>query len=106
MADPHNDEFMALSQFTVMPGREDSVAEAFRQRPHLVDRAPGFIRMEVFRPEDSPREFWLMTWWRDRVSYENWHNGHHYLDSHAFMPKGLKLVPRTAKVTHLRMLCR
>lgn len=106
MTEPGNLEFMALSQFTVVPGMEDRVIEAFVQRPHLVDSAPGFVRMEVFRPETAPQEFWLMTWWKDMASYQNWHNGDHYHASHAHMPQGLKLVPRTARVTHLEMVSR
>ena len=96
--------FVALSQFTVANGMEDEVVQAFKDRPHLVDSAAGFIRMEVMRPTDAPEQFWLMTWWTDESSYRVWHRGHTYHESHQQIPKGLKLVPRTAKITCLELV--
>ena len=54
--------FLALSCFAVLNDLDDSVREAFRQRPHRVDKVPGFIRMEVANPCDDVKEFWLLTW--------------------------------------------
>jgi heme-degrading monooxygenase HmoA len=74
------------------------VKEAFIKRPHLVDSAPGFKRMEVFCPQDNPAEIWLMTYWTDEESYKVWHKSHLYSESHKGIPKGLKLIPRSAQV--------
>jgi len=72
---------------------EAEVKQAFRNRPHLVDHTPGFVRLEVLSPEDNPSEIMLITFWEDHRSYETWHRGHQYSEAHAGMPKGLKLVP-------------
>lgn len=72
---------------------EDAVKRAFQNRPHLVEDAPGFVRMEVISPSDRPAEIWLLTFWQDRASYESWHRSHGYKDSHCGIPAGLKLVP-------------
>jgi heme-degrading monooxygenase HmoA len=79
-----------LSRFVVANDMSDAVKQAFLLRPHLVDNAPGFVRM------DAPNEIWLMTYWDDVVSYRTWHKSHAYHESHAGMPKGLKLVPGSA----------
>lgn len=84
--------FVAMSRFTIANGMEAEVHAAFRNRPHLVDREAGFVRMEVLVPRDNPAEIWLMTWWNDEASYDSWHRGHAYHDSHGGIPKGLKLV--------------
>lgn len=78
---------------------EREVAEAFRARPHLVDVAPGFVRMEVLSPAEDAAEFWLITYWSDEASFREWHRSHQFRDSHAGIPKGLKLDPA---VTELR----
>lgn len=91
--------FVALSQFTIANGMEAEVREAFRNRPHLVDDAPGFIRMDVISPTEHPDQIWLITFWADEASYKTWHHSHVYHDSHKGIPKGLKLIPRSAKVT-------
>lgn len=55
-------EYVAVSRFRVANGMGGEVAAAFRERPHMVDDAPGFVRMTVLSPEDDEAEFWLVTY--------------------------------------------
>lgn len=89
---------VALSRFTIANDMSEEVRAAFRQRPHLVDEAPGFLGMEVMSPVDRQAEIWLVTRWRDETSYQSWHRGHDYHAAHKGIPKGLKLVPGSATV--------
>ena len=91
--------FVALSKFTVANGMAPQIKEAFLNRPHLVDTAPGFLRMDVISPVDNPDEIWLLTYWADESSYKVWHRSHAYHDSHKGIPKGLRLVPKSAQVS-------
>ena len=93
--------FVALSRFVVANGKSHDVSAAFRARPHLVDSAPGFIRMEVLSPRSNPDEFWLITWWACERDYDTWHRSHAYHESHKGIPKGLKLVPKSAEILRL-----
>jgi heme-degrading monooxygenase HmoA len=95
---PAAGEFVALSRFTIANGMEAEVWQAFRGRPHQVDGAAGFVRMEVLAPVDTPAEVWLFTWWTDEASYRTWHHSHSYRDAHRGIPRGLKLVPGSASV--------
>jgi heme oxygenase (mycobilin-producing) len=85
-----------LSRFVVANDMDAEVKQAFILRPHLVDNAAGFVRMDVLSPEDMPNEIWLMTYWIDIASYRTWHKSHAYHESHAGIPKELKLVPGSA----------
>lgn len=96
--------FCASSRFVVRNGMEEDVRRAFQERPHLVDRAPGFCRMEVLRPIESPQEFWLMTWWTDEAAFVHWHKSHDYRESHAGIPKGLKLVAGSVQIRRLELI--
>jgi heme oxygenase (mycobilin-producing) len=98
--------FVAISTFAVANDMSEDVEAAFVARPHLVDGAPGFLGMEVWRGMDESRTFWLVTRWTDRESYEHWHRGHTYRASHAGIPKGLKLERGSAKVHAVRRICR
>jgi heme-degrading monooxygenase HmoA len=89
---------VVVSRFAVANGMTGEVKEAFRRRPHLVDDAPGFLRMEVLSPHDHPDEIWLMTWWRSEEDYRVWHRGHTYRDAHAGIPRGLRLDPRSTEI--------
>ncbi len=92
-------DYVSISRFRVRNGMESDVADAFRARPHHVEDAPGFVRMDVLSPAEDPAEFWLVTYWTDEQSFRAWHHGHAFHESHAGIPKGLKL---DAAATELR----
>jgi heme-degrading monooxygenase HmoA len=97
--------FVSLSKFVIANDKIAEVKEAFRQRPHLVDEQPSFIRMEVFSPLDRPEEIWLVTYWTDAESFRLWHHGHLFLDSHNGIPKGLRLVRGETEIRHFEHIC-
>lgn len=90
--------FVAFSRFIVANGMEDEVRDAFRCRPHRVDDADGFLGLEVLNPEDNAAEFWLITRWREKSCWDSWYHSHHYKESHAGIPAGLKLVPQSTEI--------
>jgi len=92
--------FVALSKFVIANDMTSEVKEAFRQRPHLVDDQPSFVRMEVLSPVERPQEIWLITFWTDAASFKIWHHSHLYHQSHKGIPKGLKLVPGEQEIRH------
>jgi heme oxygenase (mycobilin-producing) len=91
--------FVAMSRFRLRDAeRAGDVAVAFRNRPHLVDGAAGFVRMDVLSPSDDAAEFWLLTYWTDEPSFRAWHHSHLYRESHAGIPAGLRLVPEATQI--------
>ncbi|HEX8495438.1 MAG TPA: antibiotic biosynthesis monooxygenase [Pyrinomonadaceae bacterium] len=97
--------FVALSRFTVANEMTGQVQQAFLERPHLVDTAPGFVRLEVLTPLENPDEIWLLTYWTDEQSFKVWHHSHLYHESHKAIPKGLKLVPKSASLRYFKHVC-
>jgi len=94
-----------LSRFVIANGLADEVKTAFRGRPHSVDLHPGFVRMEVLSPQDTPNEIWLLTYWRSEADYREWHGSHSYRDSHAGIPKGLKLESSATQLRFFDFVC-
>lgn len=92
--------FVALSRFTIANEMAGEVKAAFVNRPGLVEAAPGFVRLDVISPVDDPQEVWLLTYWEDEGSFRAWHHSHLYRESHGGIPKGLKLVPRSASLRY------
>ena len=97
--------FTALSRFVIANDMSEEVREAFRNRPHLVDDAPGFVRMDVLSPMDNAQEIWLITYWTDEESFKVWHHSHKYHQSHKGIPKGLKLVPKSVEIRYFEHVC-
>jgi heme-degrading monooxygenase HmoA len=92
---------LVFSQFRVANGMEEAVRQAFSNRPHLVEGAPGFLGMEVLRDSDDPSIFLLTTRWSDIESFRTWHGSEAHKLSHCGIPKGLRLDPAYTKVTFL-----
>ena len=92
---------IAMSTFRVANGMAEQVAEAFRNRPRLVETAPGFLGMEVFTDTKDDAVFYLITRWTDADSFRAWHAGAAHRQSHEFIPKGLKLTPAYTRVVEL-----
>ena len=90
--------FVALSKFVIANDMSPAVKQAFRNRPHSVESAPGFVRLDVLSPEENLNEIWLITYWSTRKNFEEWHKSHLYRESHSGIPKGLKLVPKTTSL--------
>ena len=90
--------YVVISHFEIANGMSDEVKDAFRNRPHRVEQASGFVRMDVLSPVDNPAQFQLITYWQNQASYENWHHSHAYKDSHQGMPQGLKLVNTSTSI--------
>ncbi len=91
---------MSMSSFIVANDMAPDVKEAFINRPHLVDNAPGFLKMEVFNPTDNPQEFFLLSYWETEDQFKVWYESHKYHDSHSGIPKGVKLVPKSVQVRY------
>jgi len=96
--------YVAVSRFKIRNDMSDDVASAFRNRPHMVEGTDGFVRLDVISPAEDASEFWLITYWRDEESFKRWHASHEYRDSHAGIPKGLKLDPAATQVRAFRYI--
>jgi len=77
---------------------------ALQSRVHRFDGVPGFQRMEVLRPHDTPAEFWLTTWWSSDAAIDEWHHSHLYRESHRGIPKGLKLVSGSVQISCMELI--
>ena len=96
--------YVAISRFRVSNGMSSEVAEAFRSRPHMVESAAGFVRLDVLSPAEDDAEFWLVTYWKDEQSFRTWHRSHLYRDAHEGIPKGLKLDASATEVRAFRYI--
>lgn len=92
---------LVVSRFKVANAMEADVARAFRERPRAVEHVPGFLWLEVFIDRADASIFYLVTRWTDAESFETWHGSAAHRESHALIPKGLKLDPAWTQVLQL-----
>jgi PAS domain S-box-containing protein len=95
---------LAMSRFKVANGLEAAVADAFANRPGLVDGWPGFLGLETFTDSTDPSVFHLATRWTDHAAFHEWHHSAAHRASHRGMPQGLRLDPSCTQLVELERL--
>lgn len=96
---------LIVSKFKVANAMADEVKQAFVNRPHEVENAAGFIRLDVVSPSDCPDEIWLLTFWSDVASWQNWHKSPAHHSSHRGIPKGLRLEAAATEIRVFDHIC-
>ena len=61
--------YVSMSRLRVPPDRVAELVSAFRSRAHMVDRAPGFVDLEVWCSDREPGEVIMVSRWRDRAAF-------------------------------------
>lgn len=64
--------FIAMQRVSLNPAYAEGFEERFRNRPHRVDKFPGFIRNEVLRPTQAGQPYIALTHWQDRAGFDAW----------------------------------
>ncbi len=92
---------VVTNRMSVAEGHEIDFEDRFRNRVHLVDQSPGFIRNEVHRPRpvkfDHETGSWIQdpdtqgcyevkTWWRSFEDFVNWTRSDFFAKAHANRP--------------------
>ena len=92
---------VVTNRIPVAKGHEIDFEDRFRNRVHLVDKSPGFIRNEVHRPRlvrfdheagtfvddpDSEGFYEVKTWWRTMDDFANWTRSEAFVEAHANRP--------------------
>jgi heme-degrading monooxygenase HmoA len=80
------------NRIPVAAGREEEFAERFRNRAHLVEHHPGFVRLEICRPEPiafhgepmgGSRYHLVLTYWESKADFLAWVQSADFRTAHA-----------------------
>lgn len=92
---------VVTNRIPVAPGWQEKFEDRFRERVHLVDQSPGFVRNEVHRPRpmkfdrdgggwvpDADRDAYyeVKTWWRTFEDFVAWTKSPSFREAHASKP--------------------
>ena len=64
--------FIVANRVPVASGWEQTFEERFRHRAGQIDKQPGFVRMQVLKPESPDTPYVVLTTWQDRAAFEAW----------------------------------
>jgi heme oxygenase (mycobilin-producing) len=78
--------FVVSSEVTIPPESAETLERAFRERLHLVEKAPGFRRLETWRDVTRPGVFQLVSWWDNADSFRRYMRSEEHRISHGRIP--------------------
>jgi heme-degrading monooxygenase HmoA len=78
--------FVVSSEVTISPESAAALEHSFRERLHLVEKAPGFQRLETWRDVTRPGIFQMVSWWDDAESFRRYMRSEEHRISHARIP--------------------
>ncbi len=92
---------VVTNRIPVAPGWEAEFEDRFKNRVHLVDQSPGFIRNEIHRPKPMKMDpakgefvpdteaqgyYEVKTWWRSFEDFANWTKSPAFAEAHRNRP--------------------
>jgi heme-degrading monooxygenase HmoA len=92
---------VVTNRIPVSKGHEADFEDRFKNRVHLVDRSPGFVRNEVHRPKpvkfdresgewkddpDAEAYYEVKTWWRSLHDFVQWTRSESFKEAHRDRP--------------------
>lgn len=78
--------FVFISHLTVPPGDRDSLERHFRQRSGLVDGFPGFLYLQLLRPQAGSASHAFLTAWETREAFAAYMRSREHAVSHSREP--------------------
>jgi heme-degrading monooxygenase HmoA len=92
--------FVVTNRIPVSEGMEEQFEDRFRNRAHLIDSSPGFIKNEVLRPinrrfnhktggwdESTEQGFYLIqTYWESEKNFWDWTQSESFRKAHSNRP--------------------
>ncbi len=95
--------FVVSSEVTISADAAGTLERAFLERVHLVESAPGFQRIEIWRDLTQVGAFQMVSWWDSVESFRRYMRSPEHRLSHARIPTAPE-KPRGAGVRRYELL--
>jgi len=81
--------FVFVSHLTVPEEDHEELERHFRSRSRLVDDFPGFLYLQLLKPEKGEATHTFLTAWEDRSSFRAYMSSKEHATSHSREPAGI-----------------
>ena len=80
--------FIVANRVPVAAGYEAMFEERFQKRAGQIDKQPGFVRMQILKPQSDDTPYIVLTCWQDRAAFDGWVGSEDFKLAHSNpMPK-------------------
>lgn len=98
---PGPEMYVSMSRLTVPVERAAELIEAFRSRARLVERADGFVDLQVWQSDRDAGEILMVSRWRDREAFKAYMKSGDHKSSHDRVAPDLKADVKLQALEHL-----
>jgi heme-degrading monooxygenase HmoA len=78
--------FVFVSHLTVPESDQEDLEAHFRHRSRLVDGFPGFLYLQLLRPQAGPATHVFLTAWEDKAAFRAYMKSQEHAASHSREP--------------------
>jgi heme-degrading monooxygenase HmoA len=93
--------YVSLSRLRVPAHASEELIAAFRRRAHLVDGAPGFVDLQVWRSDRDAGEILMVSRWQDREAFKAYMRSPEHRRSHERIDPQLQSLIKLEALEHL-----
>ena len=81
--------FVFISHLTVPEADREAVERHFRERSRLVDEFPGFLYLQLLRPQAGDATHTFLTAWESREAFRRYMGSREHAISHSREPAAI-----------------
>lgn len=74
--------FVAINYITCKPEYSARFEELFASRAHAIDSMPGFIDMEVLKPQTEGEPYLVVSHWETEEAFKTWTTSPAFIEGH------------------------
>ena len=74
-------KFVAINYISCEPHYRERFEQLFGTRAHAIDRMPGFVDMQVLKP-NGPGEYLIVSHWSSEEAFKTWTSSSEFLEGH------------------------
>lgn len=75
--------YVVANRVPVASGWEEEFEQRFRQRAGQIEKQPGFLRMQVLRPQSPDTPYVVLTSWESEAAFRAWVGSEDFKAAHA-----------------------
>lgn len=76
------DNFVAINYINCRDDYKERFEELFKSRKKAIDLMPGFVRMQVLKPNQDDNTYLVVSHWEDEDSFKAWTKSEAFLEGH------------------------
>jgi heme oxygenase (mycobilin-producing) len=82
MAENNSKNFVAINYISCKPHYKERFEQLFSSRAHAIDKLPGFIDMEVLKPNEEDDKYLIVSYWASEENFKTWTKSPEFLEGH------------------------